>query len=82
MAKKKVVINELLMSDRVVVMQRDPFNRVGGGSVMNEETKAFFHENEKEGGQGIPLLYTSSRCKLGCRSSVDQDGESGRLNQG
>lgn len=48
MAKEKVIIHKFLMSNGGVVVERDTFNRTGGGSMMNESTKAFSHEHKKE----------------------------------
>ena len=78
MAKKHVIIHELLVGERKGVGKRESSQLLGMKSFFEASSKSLRHNDEQKEGEGITLSNSSGGVKGGGRDPIDQNGEEGR----
>jgi len=81
MAKKHVIIHELLVGESRGAGKGDPSQLLGVKSFFDASTKTFCCNDEHKGGEGITLLNYFGGVKGSGRDPIDQNGEEGRCYQ-
>jgi len=78
MAKKHVIIHELLVGESRGVRKRESSQLLGVKSFFDVSSKPFHHYDEQKRGKGMAFSDSSGGVKGGGGDPIDQNGEEGR----